>query len=332
VQGDGAQQGITRRTFLVGGAAAAALAAGAVVARQTLPLRDYYYRLAGGYGEPGRYPARGDVAYEYGLMSSAALGRDVAYGVARPLPADRPLASPGDWNVLLCLPGRGRSPADVLEGHHRLGDFAAEAILERDVTSFTVVAVDGGDTYWHRRATGEDAMAMLLDEFVPFCERQLMPEVRGLAVMGWSMGGYGALRAAELAPGRFAAVCAVSPALWRSYDDGVGDAFDDIADYERNDVFGPAGELQALAGGGAPAGVRLDCGRQDVFFPAVEAFAARLDEVGVGWTGRFERGGHDTAFWRRVAPDGMDFIGRSLPREAGDAGTPSARRAHERLG
>ena len=67
-----------------------------------------------------------------------------------------------------------------------------------------LVAVRGGDTYWHPRASGEDALAMLLDEFIPYCRRELrLGGAAGEAVMGWSMGGYGALLAAESRPRGF---------------------------------------------------------------------------------------------------------------------------------
>ena len=48
--------------------------------------------------------------------------------------------------------------------------------------------------------------------------------------MGWSMVGYGVLRAVELHPQRLGAVCGVSADLWRSYADGVGDAFESADD------------------------------------------------------------------------------------------------------
>ena len=42
---------------------------------------------------------------------------------------------------------------------------------------------------------------MLLDEFIPMVESRVGPQPA--AVLGWSMGGYGALLAAETAPHRF---------------------------------------------------------------------------------------------------------------------------------
>jgi S-formylglutathione hydrolase FrmB len=151
-------------------------------------------------------------------------------------------------------------------------------------------------------------MAMLVDEFIPFVRDDL--GLKGpLAIMGWSMGGYGALRAAELHPQQFYGVCAVSAALWRSYDDGVGDAFDSAGDYERNDVYADAGELAAPL-------VRLDCGRQDPFYEANVAFTEVLPEPPAGG---FGPGGHNDDYWSRVAPAEIDWIGSLF------AGYPEAR-------
>ena len=200
--------------------------------------------------------------------------------------------------MLICLPGRSRSPGEVLQGHLRFGDYVADGIEKRGVTPFAVAAVQASDTYWHKRAAGDDAMAMLFDEFVPFVRDDL--GLKGpLAIMGWSMGGYGALRAAELHPQQFDAVCGVSAALWRSYDAGVGDAFDSAADYAANDVFKDAGRLRDVP-------VRIDCGRQDPFYEADKAFVEALPEPPAGG---FSPGGHNDDYWSRVAPAEIDWIG-----------------------
>ena len=207
--------------------------------------------------------------------------------------------------MLLCLPGRSRSPGELLQGHLRFGDYVADGIEKRGVTPFAVAAVQASDTYWHKRQAGDDAMAMLFDEFIPFVRGDL--GLGGpLAIMGWSMGAYGALRAAELHPQQFAAVCAVSAALWRSYGDGVGDAFDSAADYAANDVFKAVDRLRGLP-------VRLDCGRQDPFYEADKAFVEALPEPPAGG---FGPGGHNDDFWRRVAPAEIDWIGGRLGRTA----------------
>jgi hypothetical protein len=69
--------------------------------------------------------------------------------------------------------------------------------------------------------------------------------------------------------------------------------------------------LLAAAGvdrlGGLP--VRVDCGKQDPFFEADKAFADALPDDPQG---SFEPGGHNDAYWRRVAPPEMEFIAAAL--------------------
>lgn len=300
-----AQDGITRRQLLIGGGAAAGLlAAAGIVGARSWRVRDAWYELTGAYGEPGAYPPRGDVVYQYGRLPSQHVRGGIQYGVATPGEFAR-MRQPAGWKapVCYCLPGRGRGPREVLEGSLRLGDFAAQAVAERGAAPFVLVAVRGGDTYWHERESGEDARTMLLDEFIPYCRRELgLGGAAGEAIMGWSMGGYGALLAAESRPGDFGGVCAVSAALWRSYDDGVGDAFDNAADYAAHDVYAGAGKLDGLP-------MRVDCGRQDPFYEADKALADALPQDPQGG---FEPGGHNDAYWRRVAPPEMDFIAAAL--------------------
>jgi S-formylglutathione hydrolase FrmB len=301
------QDGITRRQLLIGGAAAGLLAAAGIVGARSWRVRDAWYGLTGAYGAPGAFPARHDVIYVYDTLPSRILGRDVDYGVAWP-PGER---LPGRGLPLsFVLPGRGRGPRGMLQGDLRLGDFAAESVARGDAPPFALVAVDGGDTYWHRRVSGEDSMAMLLQELIPFCAHKYGGGPRGRkVVMGWSMGGYGAIRAAEVSPGTFCGVCAVSPALWGSFASGVGDAFDSAADYAANDVFAGSGRLSSPDPQTAGLAVRIDCGRQDPFYEATDAFVRALPFAPVGG---FTPGGHDDAYWRRVAPTEMDFVGRAL--------------------
>jgi enterochelin esterase-like enzyme len=294
------EAGVTRRQFLIaGGVLVAGVAVAGVVGWRSWTVRDYWYRATGAYGEPGTPPPAYEVTYQKGTLPSKHLAEPAAYDIAYP-PGVAGGSNQGGaaYPILICLPGRNRSPEALLEGGLHFGDYVADGIEKRGVTPFAVAAVQAGDTYWHARASGDDAMAMLFDEFIPF-----LRDERGLtgplAIMGWSMGGYGALRAAELHPQDFAAVCGVSAALWRSYEDGVGDAFDGAADYARSDVYADAGKLRGLP-------VRVDCGRQDPFYDADAAFTQDLPEPPAGG---FEPGGHNDDYWSRVAPAEIDWIG-----------------------
>ncbi len=133
--------------------------------------------------------------------------------------------------------------------------------------SFAVVGVDGTDhAYWHRRADGTDALSLVIDELIPAIDREL--GVLPRAILGWSMGGYGSLLAAERFPSLFRAVCAA------------------------HDVFSNTAALSALR-------VRLDCGTDDGFINAARAFATKLPQANLG---SFAAGQHDGPYWRSIAP------------------------------
>jgi pimeloyl-ACP methyl ester carboxylesterase len=308
------EAGVTRRQFIVGGGVlAGAAAALGVVGWRSWTVRGYWYSLTGAYGEPGTPPPAYGVTYEKGTLPSRHLAAPAAYDIAWPSGlADADERVKAATPVLICLPGRGRSPGELLQGHLRFGDYTADAIEKRGVRPFVTAAVQASDTYWHKREAGDDAMALLFDEFIPFV-RQDLGLGGPMAIMGWSMGGYGALRAAELHPQQFCAVCGVSAALWRSYSDGVGDAFDSAADYAANDAFKNAGRLRDLP-------VRIDCGRQDPFYEADKAFAAALPEPPAGG---FEPGGHNDDYWSRVAPAEIDWIASQWETFYLPVGSPS---------
>ena len=118
---------------------------------------------------------------------------------------------------------------------------------------------------------------MLLHELIPACARRfkLGGGGRKRAIIGWSMGAYGALVAAETEPDLFAAVVAVSPAVWTSYDAmmlGPQDAFDDAADFAKYDVIAHADRL-------AGVDLRIDCGKQDPFYGYVTYSDGRPPEA-----------------------------------------------------
>jgi S-formylglutathione hydrolase FrmB len=194
-----------------------------------------------------------------------------------------------------------------LHGHGDNHRFAFDQIQLPDVVAangaaLVVAAVDGGaDTYWHPRADGTDALAMLLDDFIPMVEHQLAAPVPR-ALLGWSMGGYGALLAAETVPERFKAVAVASPALWTSPGATAPGAFDSPADYHRFDVFAGAGHLAGLA-------VRVDCGTSDPFYAADRHFVAALPP---GHQGGFGPGSHNATYWRSLAPAQVATIAAAL--------------------
>ena len=136
---------------------------------------------------------------------------------------------------------------------------------------------------------------------LPLCAEEL-----GLdpprALLGWSMGGYGALLAAQTRPGAFRAVVASSPAIWTGREeqrDAVPDAFDSGADFGAHDVVAGAGRLGGLA-------VRVDCGESDPFAEGARRLISACPERPAGG---LSVGCHDERFWRRMLPAQLDFVG-----------------------
>jgi hypothetical protein len=78
-------------------------------------------------------------------------------------------------------------------------------------------------------------------------------------------------------------------------------AFDDRADFDRNDLFDRAPALARLA-------VRVDCGKDDPFFANVRSLAER---AGLAST-RFGAGFHDAATWWSFLPGQLEFFRKAL--------------------
>ncbi|HEY0227536.1 MAG TPA: alpha/beta hydrolase-fold protein [Mycobacterium sp.] len=163
---------------------------------------------------------------------------------------------------------------------------------------FAVVGVDGGsDSYWHKRADGTDSGAMVIDELLPMLGSMGLDTSR-VAFMGWSMGGYGALRlGAKLGPSRTAGICAISPALYTSYADCAPKAFDSEEDWMTNSVMG----LPALS----QIPLRVDCGTFDRFYPATRQFVSQLKTPPAV---SFTVGGHDMTWWRLQLPGELSWL------------------------
>jgi len=217
-------------------------------------------------------------------------------------PPGTDLAAPAGLPVCLVLHGRGARAHDAFL--MRLPGFLADAVAD-GVPPFALVAVDGGSTYWHPRTDGSDTMRLLIEDVLPRLGARGYgtDPARRTAVLGWSMGGYGALLMAQtLPPTRLAAAVASSPSLWTRYREVPPGIFDSEPDYDRHDVFRGRSRMRGVA-------VRVDCALGDQYLPAVRAFVAGSDPRPAGgfWPGR-----HNRRFWRRMAPAQLRFVGTAL--------------------
>ena len=295
-----------RRVLTLGLAPAAVLACAGVggaelISRGVLPGRYLLDKLDGAcsvpappltFGPPG--PAASGTFY------SAARRRTVGYTIAYP-----PGHHPGDrLPLVVMLHGYGGNHANALAG---MSPAQAVALRPggRPPAPMAMVTVDGGDGYWNPHP-GDDPMAMVIDELIPRCQRLgLGRPPRRIAVMGISMGGFGALLLAERYPRLFAAVAAVSPAVWTSYPQARQanpGAFASAAAFAGSDVIAHAAAL-----GRRP--VRIASGYRDPFHPGVQMLARALP---AGAVAVFGPGCHDGSFFTAQEPPSLAFLASHL--------------------
>ncbi|ADG98250.1 putative esterase [Segniliparus rotundus DSM 44985] len=224
-------------------------------------------------------------------------GRNTGWAILRPQGASGPV------RPVIHLHGLGGDHTEVFAFDFAGAAATAAAAGDRP---FAVVGVDGGKmgegTYFHPRATGEDAAQMVIQELIPLLgERGL--DTSKVALHGISMGGFGALRiGALLGPERAAAICAASPALWLPGSATAPGAFDSAEDHERNSGFELRPALSRIP-------LRIDIGESDPFASATRSFISGLESKPEGG---FSPGGHDGAFWGAHLPDELVWLGKHL--------------------
>jgi S-formylglutathione hydrolase FrmB len=218
--------------------------------------------------------------------------------------------------VTLTPAGTTTTGLPVVVGLHGAGSDARQlaiqfspAMTAASITRLAAVTVDGGGTYWHQRADGDDPVGMIIYEVLPRLAAAGHDTSR-IAIAGESMGGYGALLLAEqLEPGRPAVtgVAALSPAIFRSYTDAVTanrGSFDSPADFARHDVLADAGALRGIP-------TWIGCGVDDPFAGETARLRSRLAAAtGFEPAGGMLTGCHDDAFWARNLPAALAFLAK----------------------
>jgi S-formylglutathione hydrolase FrmB len=188
--------------------------------------------------------------------------------------------------LLVLLHGRSASPDSWLS------DSFFEALRALGPRAPDVLLANGGDhSYWHDRAEGRWG-SYVLREAISAALTRSRADPHRVAIGGISMGGFGALDLARIAPQRFCAVGGHSAALWFRGADTPAGAFGDAADFARNDVL-------RFARGHSPyrSPVWIDVGTEDPFRAADTALARELRADGARVTFHIWPGVHGTSYW-----------------------------------
>ncbi|GAB11662.1 putative esterase [Gordonia araii NBRC 100433] len=245
-------------------------------------------------------PVPGPPVITGSFVSAKMLGRPTRWAVARPNGVN------GKLPVVVVLHALNTNERSIF-GRKLQMQNVLQSYVDEGNPPFALAAVDGAENYWHRRVTGADAGAMVLDEFLPMLASnpELNLSTERIGLHGWSMGGYGALRLGALvgAP-RVAAISVSSPALWADPHNFPPRAFDSFEDYQANSLFGQQKAFAKIP-------LMITIGTSDQFFTYTRQWAADLHPPAAFAA---TAGGHGNRYWRSVLPDHVMFLGRNLTR------------------
>jgi predicted peptidase len=207
--------------------------------------------------------------------------------------------------LLVFMHGRGSKPQDVFSN-----EFFAE--LDRlGKRAPVVLSVAGGESsYYHDRKDGRWG-SYVVREVIPAALRRFDVDATRIAIGGTSMGGFGALDIARREPGRFCAVGAHSPALWRRAAETPAGAFDDARDFARHDVYGYVKDDRRSY---ARERMWFDVGHDDPFRPVTVQIVRQLKLRGVQVTWHQHPGGHGGGYFGAHVRDYLRWYADELER------------------
>lgn len=262
-------------------------------------------------------PDSGTVSVE--SLASDALGRDWTYSVYLP-PGYH--GSDRRYPVIYLLHGSGGDEASWRDGQDRLDSLIAVGAVPPSIA----VAPATGTSWWVDGASPFETA--FFDDLVPHIDRcyQTIPSPQGRAVVGFSMGGYGALRYGLAHPEVFGAAVLLSPSLYDRFppegssartSGAFGDPFDDerwtrlnypaVLDGAGNATLPPVFIVTGDDDWHHPEGSRYDVEQQ-----TVRLYGRLHKEEGHPAELRVLDGGHDWTVWGPGFERGVRYAFRFL--------------------
>lgn len=266
---------------------------------------------------------------------SQVLRTEAAPSVALGHPLDFALYLPPDYDqghaplpVVYLLHGALGGALDWIDQGH-LQQIVDGLIADHRLPPVIIVMPDGGPNSWYMDspANGSGNVATAVEQDLPaYVERtwRARTDRQGRVIAGYSMGGYGALRFALMAPDRYAAAAAMSGAFWTNvksdtkFDEGIQrifqGAFGRPFDARRFVAANPMTLAGAMRHGGPIPRIYLTCGRQDRYHLDREQaiMARRLAAMLIPVETALTPGDHDWETWSAALPDVLQFLARSF--------------------
>lgn len=237
---------------------------------------------------------------------SPALGRATQMQVIVP-------EGPGPWPVLFLLHGLTGNYESMVRSHQVERIFEGQQAL--------VVIPDGGRSFyanepWEGGIRFEDA---IWQDALGYVERVFPTRQRreSRAVLGLSMGGYGALLLGLRHADIFGACASVSGSTYFSHASSERHAHDDVGRLaaalpDDSDVFVLA---ERLAANHTPLAIRQSCGAEDYLFTTNLAWHEHLTRLGVTHEWVTHPGQHDHGTWDTQVPAAARFCLYYMNRE-----------------
>lgn len=206
------------------------------------------------------------------------------------------------YRTLILLHGACDSASDWLL-HSRAADLADEYQIALLIPSV-------GNSFYLDHVNGINAFTYLTSELLDYA-REIFPlstRREDTYICGYSMGGYGAVRAALLRPELFGKVASLSGAL----DIKLGARYIRTCGYllptELQDIKGLSGTdkdiLYCMEHLEQPLDnyptLYLACGEQDLFASSTKAYGEKISAKGLSVTYALSPGGHDWNYWSQA--------------------------------
>jgi len=222
--------------------------------------------------------------------------------------------------INLLVPDEGTGPFPVLLLLHGLGgaydSYVRSHNIENLLRGRPILAVmpDGGRSFYANdvRPGGLRYEDHIIQDVLGYVER-VFPARRdreGRALVGISMGGYGALLLALRHSDLFCATASLSGSTYFAHEPSERHKDDDVGylaaslPREANDLFYLAARH---AEAGKPLAIRQSCGTEDFLYATNLAFHRHLEALGIAHEWVEHPGAHDQATWDVQLPLALDF-------------------------